>query len=132
MARIGELAPIVVAAFDEDAVAANIVHRLVDEVVAFACAAVSRLGLRDADPDVVLGGRVLRALPPGLVERIAGGVEQVAPRARVVVARSEPIVGAALLGLDAIGAVQSAKARARAELDAAVAELSTAVVERLG
>lgn len=132
MARIGELAPIVVAAFDEDAVAASIVHRLVDEVVAFACAAVSRLGLSDADPDVVLGGRVLRALRPGLVERIAGGVEQVAPRARVVVARSEPIVGAALLGLDAIGADQGAKARARAELDDAVAELSTAIVERFG
>jgi hypothetical protein len=48
------------------------------------------------------------------------------------VARSEPIVGAALLGLDAIGADASAKARARAELDVAVAGLSTAVVERLG
>jgi len=49
----------------------------------------------------------------------------------VTVARSEPIVGAALLGLDAIGADPDAKARARAELDAAVAELSTTVVERL-
>lgn len=132
MARIGELAPLVLAACDSDSVAAGIIDRLVDEVVAFACAAVSRLGLSDADPDVVLGGRVLRALPPGPVERIAGGIEQVAPRARVVVARSEPIVGAALLGLDAIGADQSAKARARAELDAAVAELSAPVVERLG
>jgi N-acetylglucosamine kinase-like BadF-type ATPase len=132
MTRIGELAPLVLAAWDSDSVAAGIIDRLVDEVVAFACAALGRLGLGEADPDVVLGGRVLRSLSPGLVERIAGRVEQVAPRARVVVARSEPIVGAALLGLDAIGADQSAKARARAELDAAVAELSSAVVERLG
>jgi N-acetylglucosamine kinase-like BadF-type ATPase len=133
MTRIGELAPLVLTACDSDSVAAGIVQRLVDEVVAFGCAAVSRLGLREADPDVVLGGRVLRSLPPGLVERIAGGIEHVAPAARVVVARSQPIVGAALLGLDAIGADQSAKVRARAELDAAVAaELSTPVVQRLG
>jgi hypothetical protein len=66
-----------------------------------------------------------------VVETIARGIEQVAPDARVVVARSEPIVGAALLGLDAIGANQSARVRARGELDAAVAELSAAVVDRL-
>ena len=113
-------------------VAAGIVERLADEVVAFARAALRRLELTGADPDVVLGGRLLRALPPGVIETIARGVQQVAPDARVVVSRSEPIVGAALLGLDAIGADPSAKARARAELDAAVAELSAAVVDRLG
>ena len=130
--RLGELTPIVLSASDSDSVAARIVERLAGEVTAFACAAVRRLELGDADPDVVLGGGVLRAVSPSVVQTIAGGVEQVARRARVVVARSEPIVGAALLGLDAIGADQSAKARARAELDAAVvAELSTRVVERL-
>ena len=80
---------------------------------------------------MVLGGSVLRAVSPAVVEAIARGIGQVAPDARVVVAPSEPIVGAALLGLDAIGADPTAKARARAELDATVAELSTAVVERL-
>jgi hypothetical protein len=132
MARLGELTPIVLAASESDSVAAGIVERLADEVTAFARAAVRRLELGDADPDVVLGGRVLRAVSPGVVETIAGGVEQVARRARVVVARSEPIVGAALMGLEAIGADQRAQARARAELDAAVAELLTPVVERLG
>ena len=131
--RLGELTPTVLAASDEDAVAAGIVRRLADEVIAFASAAVRRLGLSEAHPDVVLGGRVLRSLPPVIAETIAAGVEHVAPRARVVVAGSEPIVGAALLGLDAIGADQSAKVRARAELDAAVAAgLSTPVVERFG
>jgi hypothetical protein len=122
----------VLAVCEEDAVAAGIVQRLADEVIAFACAALRRLGLTGEDPDVVLGGGVLRAVSPGVVETIARGVGQVAPAARVVVARSEPIVGAALLGLDAIGADHRAKARARAELDAAAAELSSAVVERLG
>lgn len=129
--RLGELAPVVLALADEDVVAASIVQRLADEVIAFAYAALRRLELTGADPDVVLGGGVLRAVSPGVVETIARGIEQVAPDARVVVARSEPIVGAALLGLDAIGANQSARVRARGELDAAVAELSAAVVDRL-
>lgn len=131
-ALLGELAPVVLAACSEDAVAAGIVERLADEVIAFASAALRRLELTEADPDVVLGGGVLRAVSPGVASAIAREIEQVAPDARVVVARSEPIVGAVLLGLDAIGADQSAKMRARAELDAAVAGLSAAVVERLG
>jgi len=131
--RVGELAPVVLAVSDEDEVAAGIVRRQADEVIAFAGAALRRLELtgRGADPDVVLGGSVLRAVSPAVVEAIARGIGQVAPDARVVVAPSEPIVGAALLGLDAIGADPTAKARARAELDATVAELSTAVDERL-
>jgi N-acetylglucosamine kinase-like BadF-type ATPase len=130
--RLGELAPVVLAARDSDAVAAGLVRRLADEVISFARAALCRLELSEADADVVLGGRVLRSVPPSVIEAIARGVAEVAPAARVRVARSEPIVGAALLGMDAIGADPGAKARARAELDAAVAELSTAFVERLG
>jgi N-acetylglucosamine kinase-like BadF-type ATPase len=129
--RLGELAPVVLAVCEEDPVAAGIVQRVADEVIAFACAALRRLGLTGMDPDVVLGGGVLRAVSPVVIETIAQGVTQVAPEARVVVARSEPIVGAALLGLDAIGADPSAKARARAALDAAVSGLSTVAVERL-
>ncbi|MBV9605836.1 MAG: ATPase [Solirubrobacterales bacterium] len=132
MVRLGELAPVVLAAYDEDAVAASIIRRLADEVVAFARAALHRLELTSRDPDVVLGGRVLRSLPPGVLKGIAREIETVAPLARVVVARSEPIVGAALLGLDALGADPSVKDRARAGLDAAVADLSSLVVERLG
>ncbi len=129
--RLRELAPVVLALCDEDRVAAGIVARLADEVIAFAAAALRRLELAGADPDVVLGGGVLRAVSPDVVGAIARGVAQVAPRARVLVARSEPIVGAAMLALDAIGADAGAKARARSELDAAVAELSRAVVQRL-
>jgi N-acetylglucosamine kinase-like BadF-type ATPase len=118
--RLGELARVVLAVCDEDPVAEAIVHRLADEVVAFVRAAVCRLELTGGDPDVVLGGRILRALAPNVVNAIAVGVQDVAPRARVLVAPSEPIVGAALLGLDALAAEPSAGARARAGLDAAV------------
>ena len=122
-ARLGELAAVVLAVCDEDSVAASIIRRLADEVIAFAGAALRRLELTGSDPDVVLGGRLLRAVPASVAETIARGVQEVAPDARVLVAPSEPIVGAALLGLDAVAADGRARARARAELDAAVATL---------
>jgi N-acetylglucosamine kinase-like BadF-type ATPase len=119
-ARLGELARVVFALCDEDSVAAGIVRRLADEVIAFAVAAIRRLELTGADPDVVLGGGLLRAVSPTVVETIAQGVQEAAPSAHVLVAPSEPIVGAALLALDDLAADASAGARARAELDAAV------------
>jgi hypothetical protein len=129
--RIVELAPVVFAVCDEDAVAAAIVDRLAQEVIAFALAALGRLDLTEADPDVVLGGGLLRAISAKVIEVIARGVHDVAPEAHVVVSPSEPIVGAALLGLDELGADADARARARAELDAALAARSAAAVDRL-
>ncbi|HLW95840.1 MAG TPA: BadF/BadG/BcrA/BcrD ATPase family protein [Solirubrobacteraceae bacterium] len=119
--RLGELAPIVLALCDEDPVAASIVRRLAGEVSALASAAIRRLELTDADPDVVLGGRLLRSVAPSVLDTIVAAIHEVAPNARVVVSASEPIVGAALLGLDALGADPATSARGRAELDAAVA-----------
>jgi N-acetylglucosamine kinase-like BadF-type ATPase len=119
MARLDELAAVVLRLSEHDAVAAGIVGRLSDEVVAFARAALRRLDLSDADTDVVLGGRLLRSVSASVVEVIAREVAQLAPSARVSVSPSEPIVGAALLGLDALRADAGACARARAELDAA-------------
>jgi len=118
-ARLGELAPVVLALSEEDPVAGGIVRRLADEVIAFARGALSRLDMTAMDPDVVLGGRLLRAVSPGVVEQIARGIAQLAPDAHVAVSPSEPIVGAALLGLDVLGADARAHGRARAELDAA-------------
>lgn len=121
--RLGELAPVVFALSAGDPVAAAIVDRLANEVVAFARATLRRLELTGADPDVVLGGSLLRAVSPDVVETITRGVRKTAPDAHVLVSPSEPIVGAALLGLDALGADVSAVARARRELDAGAARL---------
>jgi N-acetylglucosamine kinase-like BadF-type ATPase len=126
--RLAELAAVVYEVSDEDPVAAAIIRRLADEVIAFALATLNRLELTAADPDIVLGGRLLRALPPAIVETVTQVVRETAPAARIVVASSEPIVGAALLGLDAIGADAVAKRQARAELDAAVRHLGPASI----
>jgi N-acetylglucosamine kinase-like BadF-type ATPase len=121
--RLAELTRVVFPAATTDAVAAAIVERQADEVVALATVALTRLELAGTDADVALGGGVLRAAPAGVVERIAAGVRVHAPAARVRLAASAPIVGAALLGLDSLGAPPAAAARARAELGAAFAAL---------
>jgi N-acetylglucosamine kinase-like BadF-type ATPase len=132
--RLGELAPLVFAVSDRDPVAAEIVDRVADEVVAFARAALRRLGLTAQDPDVVLGGGLLRAASPAMIEMISRGVHEIAPDAKVLVSPSDPIVGAALLGLDVLGASASAIEGIRAELDAEVLRLGRderAAVSRL-
>jgi N-acetylglucosamine kinase-like BadF-type ATPase len=131
IARVAELAPVVLAVCAEDPVAAGLVARVADEVIASATAAIRRLELTGADPDVVLGGSLLRAVPPSVIETITHGVQGLAPDARILVSPSEPIVGAALLGMDAVAANGSAISRARAELDAALAARSAAAVDRL-
>ena len=118
--RLVELAPVVLAEAESDPVAAGILKRLADEIALFAAAAVRQLALTGDDVDVVLGGGVLRFGPAELVDRVTAGVVEVAPRANVTVVSSPPVVGAALLALDQIGADETAKARAREELDATV------------
>ena len=120
----------VLAVCDEDAIAAGILGRLAEEVIAFVRTALRRLELTGADPDVVLGGGLLQSVSPSVVQSIARGVGELAPNAHVLVAPSEPIVGAALLGLDALAAGAGARARARAELDAAVRALKPGARER--
>lgn len=119
--RIGELARVVFRAAGTDSVAAGIVRRLTDEIVAMATVALRRLDLTGEDADVVLGGGLIRAAPTGAIEAIAVGVREVAAAAKVIVAPTAPIVGAAMLGLDALAINSSAAARARSELNAAFA-----------
>ncbi|MGO9881997.1 MAG: N-acetylglucosamine kinase [Solirubrobacteraceae bacterium] len=121
--RLSELSRVVFPAAEEDPVAAAIVDRLGDEVVAFALATLRRLELESEPTDVVLGGGLIRAAPASAIERIAAGIAAVAPNAGVVVAPDAPIVGAALLGLDQLGAGSEAAERARDELSAAFATI---------
>jgi 6-phospho-beta-glucosidase len=122
--RLKELAPVVLALAQQgDPVAASIVGRLADEVIALAATAVRRLELSDQSPDVVLGGGMLRAASPSTIERIAAGVRAAAPGANVAVSYTGPIVGAALLGLDELRAGAAAAERVRAELHAAFVDL---------
>lgn len=115
--RLIELAPIVLAASrDGDEVARGVVTRLAEEVVAFARAALTRLDMLDVPTAVVLGGGVLASRDEILLDEIATRLAVVTPRASTVVTEVSPVVGAALLGLDRLGAPASAKAALRAQL----------------
>jgi N-acetylglucosamine kinase-like BadF-type ATPase len=112
--RRAELAPVVFrAAAGGDAIAREIVDRQADEVVTMARAAIRRLRMAELDVDVVLGGGIFRADDPAFFRRIRSGVLATAPRARVCVLTAPPVVGAALLGLDGLGAAPRAALRLR-------------------
>jgi len=104
------------AAAHGDATAVDLVERQADEVVAFVRAIVARLGFADRAVPVVLGGSILSAGHALLDDRIAAGVREVAPHARLVRLSTPPIVGAALAALAQAGAGPEALARARAAL----------------
>jgi N-acetylglucosamine kinase-like BadF-type ATPase len=115
--RIYELVPVllgVAAAGDQQARA--VVERQAEEVFLLARAAIDRLKLRDQPTDVVLGGGVLAARDPLLMDAVARRLEAYAPRANLLVVADPPVVGAALLGLDALGASPDAEVAARAAL----------------
>ncbi len=115
--RVVELTPIVFrAAAAGDAVARSIVDRQADEIVRMAGVAVRRLHMTRLDVDIVLGGGIFSSGDEDFLGRIGRGLDEVARQARVRVLEVPPVVGAALLGLDTIGARPDAQRRARTAL----------------
>ncbi|MFG1814517.1 N-acetylglucosamine kinase [Kribbella sp. NPDC049174] len=97
-----------------DAVATAIVRYQAEEIVAMATVALRQLDLLDDPVPVVLGGGVLTAGHPLLVETVAHLLSEAAPKAIPRVIDVPPVVGAALLGLDHTAASPSAQAALRA------------------
>jgi N-acetylglucosamine kinase-like BadF-type ATPase len=124
--RVVELAPLVLES--DDPVAVEIVDRLAAEIVALARAATTRLGLTGEQVEVVLGGGLMRRADEALLGRIEQGLAGIG--AGLVVRRTSepPVIGAALLGLDELGAGPEAQERLRAELRAAVERFETTEV----
>jgi N-acetylglucosamine kinase-like BadF-type ATPase len=123
MARVTELAPVVVAEAKGDLVAAEIMERLADEIAALARVALERLSLSAEPVEVLLGGGLILAADGPLVDSVAERLHEVAPEATVTSTSSPPIVGAALLGLDELGADTSSRERLRRELGARFARI---------
>jgi N-acetylglucosamine kinase-like BadF-type ATPase len=112
--RRHEMAPVLFAASaDGDPVARSLVHRQAEEVVAMATVALERLGLLDEKTPVLLGGSVLAARHPELDGRIRELLAVRAPKAVAQVVTAAPVLGAALLGLDRVGAPPEARAALR-------------------
>jgi N-acetylglucosamine kinase-like BadF-type ATPase len=110
-----ELAPAVLALGNRgDAVAAGLVRRQAEEICAMALTVMRRLSLTGLATPVVLGGSVLAAHDPLLTAEIIDGIKAVAPQAVVRITDVPPVAGAALLGLDHLGAGPGAERRLRA------------------
>ena len=62
----------------------------------------------------MLGGGVFRNATIAFFERIDAGLRERSRRRAVRVLDAPPVVGAALIGLDALGATKAAQRRARA------------------
>ncbi|TDU88775.1 N-acetylglucosamine kinase-like BadF-type ATPase [Kribbella voronezhensis] len=97
-----------------DAVAADVVRFQAEEIVAMATVAMRRLGVLDEQIDVVLGGGVLTAGHPMLLETVVRLLSAAAPKAVPHVVDVPPVVGAALLGLDRTKAAPTAHVQLRA------------------
>jgi N-acetylglucosamine kinase-like BadF-type ATPase len=117
-----DLTPLLFAAAEAgDAVAAAVVDRQAEEIVLMAQVLLCRLDLQQAEVPVVLGGSVLAAQEPRLVAGVVGGLAERAPAAHAVWVREPPVVGAALLALEAAGATPNALERAAREVVDAIA-----------
>ncbi|HEV2635275.1 MAG TPA: BadF/BadG/BcrA/BcrD ATPase family protein [Actinocrinis sp.] len=117
-ARLHGLSPVLMATAEAgDPVALGVVGRLAEEVVTMARVALARLDLMAAPIEMVLGGGVLQAQIPVLMQGIRERAAVEVPLAEIVVVTEPPVRGAALLGLDSLrkaeeagGAVEAAGA----------------------
>jgi N-acetylglucosamine kinase-like BadF-type ATPase len=112
------LVPVLFAVAGEgDRVASDIVVRQAEEICVMAAAAVRQLGLDGGCPagpvPVVLGGSLMTARDPLLSGTIATRLADMLPGSNMRIVDVPPVAGAALLGLDHVGAPPAASARLR-------------------
>nr|WP_152894103.1 BadF/BadG/BcrA/BcrD ATPase family protein [Streptomyces adustus] len=113
--RRHELTPVLFAtAAGGDAVARSVVVRLAEEIVSMAAVALTRLGLLEEETPVLLGGGVLAAGHALLDDAVRDLLAVRAPKAVARVVTAPPVLGAALLGLDRVGAPAGVRERLRA------------------
>ncbi|WP_030171130.1 N-acetylglucosamine kinase [Streptomyces sp. NRRL S-813] len=112
--RRHELTPVLfTTAAQGDPIAHAIVERLAEEVVTMATVALARLDLLTEETPVLLGGSVLAARHPQLEDGIRARLTARAPKATPQVVTARPVLGAALLGLDHVGAPPEVQERVR-------------------
>jgi len=98
------LAPLVFEeAYRGDPVAAEILRYIGAGWAGLVTNALRRLEMLDLELEVVLSGSVFKGIGSLLPDTIAAGIRMAAPKARLVNARYEPVVGAALLALESLG-----------------------------
>jgi N-acetylglucosamine kinase-like BadF-type ATPase len=116
MSAVHELAPVLFeVAAGGDAVAGALIRRQADEILAQHRVAAGRLDLLASPHALVLGGGVLQARHPQLHDQVVEGARDLAPKVEISVLDTPPVVGAALLALDALGTAAKAEQLIRAD-----------------
>jgi len=112
--RLVELARVCLeTAAEGDEVADSAVTFLADEVVTLVRATLRRLGVSGQATEVVLGGGLFDSVHPGFARAVETSVRAFAPRVEFRRLSGPPVLGAALLGLDAVDAPDDAGRRLR-------------------
>jgi hypothetical protein len=101
-----------------DAIAGQIIDSFAQGYAAATVAWLRRFEMTGLELDVVLSGSIFKAHTPRLVETVAAGIHAAVPRARLVNAHYEPVVGAVLLGLEEMGIAISPAIQANLEVSA--------------
>jgi len=96
-----------------DPVARSLVTQQATEICVMAAAAMRQLGMTPAGTPVVLGGGLLESRDPLLLAEVDRQLAEAAPGASSRVLDVPPVAGAALLGLDYVGAPTTPKLRLR-------------------
>ena len=115
---LGRLSPLVFEQADAgDTVSIALVTRQGTEIALMAISAIERLGMTSQPIPVVLGGGVVAAGHPLLLEAVRSALDARTPLAEIVLVPARPIIGAALLALETAGASPEAVEHARRELE---------------
>lgn len=101
--RMFHIAPLVFeAALSGDVVAAEILVRQGQGLAEYVTAMARRFHMQELAFDVVLAGSVFKGAGPLLVDTVTQEIHRVAPLARIVRSRFEPVIGSLLLAYDAL------------------------------
>ena len=103
------------AAYQGDEVARELVKQVGTEVGVTARTLIRRLSLQGQDVEVVLGGGIFKAKGTLLIDSVRAVIQEVAPRASIVLPKFEPVVGALLLALEAAGVQVAGRVREKVE-----------------
>jgi N-acetylglucosamine kinase-like BadF-type ATPase len=121
---IQDLSPLLFEAVRKsDAVALEIVSRFGESISRYPIAAIQKYHAQNVEIDIVLSGGLFKAKGTSLVETITSEIHRSAPKAKIIEAAYEPVVGALLLVLDA---------KYHGEIPAAVMQHCHATAEKLG
>ena len=110
-------------ALDGDDCATDIWRSFARDAAQYAAAGLNRLGLNAEPVDVVLSGGVFKCRVQTLIATLSQEILRAAPYARIIESRYEPVVGAALTALDAMGINLPVDAGSRLHRSAAVYRL---------